>query len=58
MTFIGDLIRKILDWALFLALIGGLGEATISMCREAGRAHTRGLVSLRVLNQQLVGNRR
>ena len=55
MTFIGDLIRKVLDWALFLALIGGLGEATLSMCREAGKAHSRGLISLSRLNHALVG---
>ena len=55
MTFLGDLIRKILDWALFLALIGGLGEATYSVCKEAGKAHSQGLVSLRALNRRLVG---
>jgi hypothetical protein len=38
MNSIFDLIKKVFEWALFLALIGGLGEATHTMYTEAGHA--------------------
>lgn len=56
MNFVYDLIRKVFEWALILALVGGLGEATTTMYREAGRARTHGLISLSLLNHSLVGN--
>ena len=53
MNFIAELIRKAFEWALFLALIGGLGEATATLYREAGAARAHGLISLRALNRSL-----
>ena len=55
MGFLFNLIRTAFEWAIFLAVIGGLGEATTSLYREAGHARAHGLVSLRALNQSLVG---
>ena len=56
MNFVYDLIRKVFEWALILALVGGLGEATTTMYREAGRARAHGLISLLRLNRSLVGD--
>lgn len=56
MGFLGGLISKVMEWALFLALIGGLGEATVAMYKEAGQARARGLISLTALNRSLVGD--
>ena len=57
MTYVA-LMRKVFEWALFLALIGGLGEATVTMFKEAGHARAHGLVSLSALNRSLVGSSR
>ena len=53
MNYVFELIRKTIEWAFFLALIGGLGEATFTMYKEAGHARAHGLVSLRALNRAL-----
>ena len=53
MNFIAELVRKAFEWALFLALIGGLGEATATLYREAGAARAHGLIHLRALNRSL-----
>ena len=55
MGILFNLFRTALQWALFFALIGGLGEATAKLYLEAGHARAYGLVSLRALNQSLVG---
>ena len=55
MSFVFDLIRKAFEWAMFLALLGGLGDATATMCKEAAHAKGHGLISLRALNEQLIG---
>jgi hypothetical protein len=55
MNYVFDLMRKVFEWALFLALIGGLGEATATMFKEAGHARAHGLISLSALNRSLVG---
>jgi hypothetical protein len=54
MSYVFELIRKTMEWGLFLALIGGLGEATARMCKEADHARTQGLISLEALNHQLI----
>ena len=56
MSFLFNLIRAVLEWGIFLALVGGLGEATATLYLEAGHARAHGLVSLRALNQGLVGS--
>jgi hypothetical protein len=55
MSYIFNLIRTTFEWAFFLALVGGLGEATITLYKEAGSARAHGLVSLSQLNRSLVG---
>ena len=55
MSFLFGLVRTAFEWAIFLAVIGGLGEATATLYQEAGHARAHGLVSLRALNQSLVG---
>lgn len=55
MGYIFSLIRTAFEWALFLALVGGLGEATATLYKEAGNARAHGLVSLTALNRALVG---
>lgn len=57
MSCISGLIRKSFEWGLFLALIGGLGEATATMFKKAGNARAHGLVSLSSLNAQLMGKK-
>jgi hypothetical protein len=56
MAFLSHLIRSAFQWALFLALVGGLGEATATLYKEAGSARAHGLVSLVRLNSSLVGD--
>jgi hypothetical protein len=56
MNYVYDIIRKVFEWGLLLALVGGLGEATATMYREAGHARAHGLISLSRLNRSLVGN--
>lgn len=56
MGFLFNLIHSTIQWALYLALIGGLGEATATLYKEAGTARAHGLVSLVRLNRSLVGD--
>ena len=56
MSFLYNLIRTVFEWAIFIAMMGGIGEATAKPFTEAGHARAYGLVSLRVLNQSLVGS--
>lgn len=56
MHYIFNIVRTTFEWALFLALVGGLGEATARMYKEAGNARAQGLVSLSALNRSLVGD--
>lgn len=55
MSSIYNLIRTAFQWGLYLALVGGLGEATATLYKEAGTARAYGLVSLVRLNSSLVG---
>lgn len=55
MNYLFNLFRSLFEWALFLALVGGLGEATVTMYKEAAHAHAHGLISLSALNRVLVG---
>ncbi len=55
MSYLSNLIRTAFQWALYFALIGGLGEATATLYKEAGNARAYGLVSLVRLNSSLVG---
>lgn len=56
MGFIFTLIRTAFQWAFLLALVGGLGEATATLYKEAGSARAHGLISLVSLNRSLVGD--
>jgi hypothetical protein len=56
MSYLFNLIRTAFEWALILAFVGGLGEATTKLYQEAGNARAHGLVSLRALNASLVGS--
>jgi len=49
------LIFALIQWALFIGVCGGLVDVTIAMRREAAKAHSIGIVSLRELNHALVG---
>lgn len=50
-----QLVDKLFRLALLLALGGGLVDATIEMRDKAIKAHSHGLISLRAINRQLVG---
>ncbi|OFZ01951.1 MAG: hypothetical protein A2Z97_14150 [Bdellovibrionales bacterium GWB1_52_6] len=52
--YMAKLIGTVIQWALLLGLTGGLVDATISMRKEALRAHQIGLVSLSKLNRSLL----
>lgn len=56
MSYLYNLIRVAFEWALFLGLVGGLGEATVTLCKEAGHARAHDLISLSRLNRSLVGD--
>ena len=58
MNYIFTLIRAAFEWGLFLALVGGLGEATFHFYEDAGKARAHGLVNLTALNRSLVGESR
>jgi|GEM_PF-6675472 len=50
-----SLIIRVLKYALFLGAIGELTEATISMRGKAFRATQHEIISLKTLNQGLMG---
>lgn len=54
MNYVKDLIAALLNWALFLAISGGLATATALMAGRAAMAHRTGLISLQKLNSQLM----
>lgn len=56
MGAIFNLIKSVIEWGVFLAAVGGLGEATLKMYKEAGQAHSHGLISLSKLNRQLISS--
>ncbi len=58
MGFIGDIIKTIINWAVFLAMIGALKSATLIMAGKAATAHQRGLISLSDLNRGLMGKKK
>ena len=53
MNYVTTLIRTAFQWAIFLAVTGGLGEATLKMFKEARNAQSHGLISLSKLNHSL-----
>ena len=55
MNYVATLIRTAFQWAIFLAVTGGLGEATFKMFKEARNAQAHGLISLSKLNHSLQG---
>lgn len=56
MSSLNALISKLLKFAFYLALTGGLVDATLAMRKNAAKAHAQGLISLRVLNHSLQGD--
>ena len=48
-------VLKLLKYALYLGMVGGLVDATRNMRRDAAHAGRNGLISLRALNEGLVG---
>ena len=56
MSCISNLFQKIIQFALVLAIIGMLKDATLFMFKEAAEAHTVGLISLSKLNRNLTEN--
>ena len=57
MGFITGIIRTVIQWGLFLGMIGILGDATQFMFKNAAQAHSEGLVSLSKLNRSLTERR-
>ena len=53
MSAIVRLVHAIVRWGMLLAVVGGLGEATVEMFGKASKAHRSGLISLGGLNEQL-----
>lgn len=53
MEYVSKIIRTTFEWAVFLAIVGGLGDATGFFYKKAHEARTHGLVSLVQLNQSL-----
>jgi hypothetical protein len=49
------LIFRLLEFAILIGLAGGLVDLTRDMRREAYKAHKTGLISLKRLNEGLVG---
>jgi hypothetical protein len=49
------IVNSLVRYAFYLALTGGLVDATLEMARMAAHAHTPGLLKLSQLNHQLVG---
>jgi hypothetical protein len=53
-----SLIRGIIELGMVIAVVGGLGEATVAAFKEAKQAHRTGLINLGKLNRTLgVGGR-
>ena len=54
MSAIVRLVHAIVRWGMLLAVVGGLGEATVEMFGRASKAHRTGLLSLKALNHRLL----
>jgi len=50
--------KKIINFAIFLAMIAALKSATLIMAGKVAIAHHRGLVSMKELNRSLMGNKK
>ncbi len=57
MSGVVQFIRSVVLLAIALGIAGTLVEATGCVGREAAKAHQRGGISFKWLNQQLVGSR-
>jgi len=57
MSSLTKIIATLFRWAFYLASIGGLAHATMSIAHEAAHQTETGLVSLGKLNRQLNGVR-
>ncbi len=55
MNLMARIVLGLLQFALVVGLTGGLIDLTRTMRDEAAKAHKQGLVSLKRLNQVLVG---
>ena len=55
MNLINRIALGIVKLALAVGALGGLTDLTLAMRSEAAKAHRQGLVSLKRLNQSLVG---
>ena len=55
MTLIMKLVFWLLEFTILIGIAGGLVDLTRDMRKEAYKAHKTGLVSLKQLNQGLVG---
>lgn len=55
MNLISRIVLGLIKFALVIGVAGGLTDLTFTMRSEAVKAHKQGLVSLKRLNQALVG---
>lgn len=55
MNLISRIILGLVNLALVIGVAGGLTDLTLTMRNEAAKAHKQGLVSLKQLNNALVG---
>lgn len=55
MNLIMRIIFRLLEFTILVGLAGGLVDLARDMRREAYKAHKTGLISLKQLNQSLVG---
>lgn len=53
MSWIVQLFHSIIRLGMLLAVVGGLGEATVQAFNKARKAHAVGLISLGRLNRDL-----
>ena len=53
MSNVVRLVHAIIRWGMLLAVVGGLGEATVEIFGKAAKAHKTGLISLGQLNRDL-----
>lgn len=55
MNLINRIILGVVKLALVIGVAGGLTDLNLAMRNEAARAHEQGLVSLKRLNNALIG---
>ena len=58
MEIILKFVGSVINFAIFLAMIGGLKQATLYLTQEVAKQQKQGLVSLTDLNYQLMGNKK